>query len=244
MKIKNSLLAIVLAAGINAPTHAFGFDIVFDPKAVAQAIQQLAQMKQQYDVAKSQYESMIGKRKSSFSPQDLLNFQNMFPQQYNDAMSYGFGDAEQISTDNMVYGIDGVGFSKQAVERRIFEDQRKGLSREQAHWKKAYGESKDNFKVIGGLIEEINTSKDMKTSVDLTAKAAASTAALVAEQNRLFALAQMNKAEQEKLQQQSVEDRFNNSVEYKIPRFSDDMSAQKINKSDGYYSVDGEYIPY
>lgn len=243
MKIKKSLLAVVLVVGFNTPSYAFPGDIVHDPTNMAKIVQQLAQMKQQYDIAKSQYESMIGKRKSSFTPQDLLNFQNMFPQQYSDAMSYGFEDSEQISTDNMIYGIDGVGFSKQAVERRIFENQRKGLSREQAHWKKAYSESKDNFKVVGGLIEEINTSKDMKTSVDLTAKAAASTAALVAEQNRLFALAQMNKAEQDKLEQQSKEESLKPSTEA-WGRYSNVSYDKQSRSNDGYYSVDGEYIPY
>ena len=44
------------------PAHAlFGVgDVVFDPAAVAQAIQQVQTMRQQYEEAKRQYEAMTG----------------------------------------------------------------------------------------------------------------------------------------------------------------------------------------
>jgi type IV secretion system protein VirB5 len=242
MKIKKFLSVIIIALSTSQQAYSFGMDWVYDPTAVAKAIQQLAQMKQQYDLAKQQYESMTGKRSTSFSAQDLLNFQNMFPQQYSDAMDYGFGDSENIASNNMIYGVDNLGFSKESIDKVVFENQRKSLGREQAHWKKAYEESKTNFKTVGGLIDEISVSKDMKTSVDLTAKSAAATALLVAEQNRLFSLSQMNEAEQRKLEQQGKEESMRetqNTTSW--GRYSPVSYTGRSN--DGYYSESGEFIP-
>ena len=58
-KLKKIATVLGLIATLSTlPAHAF--DVVYDPAAVAQMVQQVMKMQQQYDVMKKQYEAMTG----------------------------------------------------------------------------------------------------------------------------------------------------------------------------------------
>ena len=60
MKLKKIAATSILIGSMFAVQNAYAWKIVFDPTAVAQAVQQVYQLKQQYETMKSQLESVTG----------------------------------------------------------------------------------------------------------------------------------------------------------------------------------------
>ncbi|MDO5073139.1 MAG: type IV secretion system protein, partial [Neisseria animaloris] len=56
--LKKTVAAAVVSVGLAQPAAAW--DVVFDPTAVMQAVQQLAQLKAQYEQLKQQYQAVTG----------------------------------------------------------------------------------------------------------------------------------------------------------------------------------------
>lgn len=93
-KLKVSALAISLALTTNI---AHAWDVVFDPTAVMNMVQQLAQMKQQYDVLKKQYESTTGN--SGIGTSGINKVQDVVSGSWQDVVSNqkngAFGSAQK-----------------------------------------------------------------------------------------------------------------------------------------------------
>lgn len=235
-KILPVLILSVSTAFANGPS---GWP-VYDGSAAISAIKELAQLKRQYDMAKQTFEAMSGKRRTSFSVNDLRQFQQYFPAEVQAAMDYGFDNTADIAAENLIYSVDGIAFSKDAVEKKIFENQRLGIARNNSHWENEYNESKVNFAAVEHLIDATDKSPDLKTSVDIAAKAMEFNSLMTAKNGQMFALAQLQANEQQRLVQQAKEAAMVPVTE-PWPRMKNPFPPG--TSGGGYYTVNGEFIP-
>ena len=159
--------AVLVTMGLPMkPAHAlFGVgDVVFDPAAVAQAIQQVQTMRQQYEEAKRQYEAMTGNTNYS----NGLKQPEIVSGSWQDVVRNqggAFGSKQQLY-DKMLSVMDGKDLARlmnNTQFKQSYENVRMGMAFSDA----SYGALEEHIENLNKLREQLNSTKSIKEAQDL-----------------------------------------------------------------------------
>ena len=160
--MKSKLVVLAVMSGMVQP--ALAWDVVFDPTALTQAVQQLAAMKQQYDELKKQYKAVTGNTNYSTGlkkPEIVAGTWQDVVQNQGGA----FGDKQKVY-DKMLTVMGGKELDKLMdgqQYKQSYETVRMGMVFSDA----SYGALEEHIKNLNTLRDKLNTTKTVKEAQDL-----------------------------------------------------------------------------
>jgi type IV secretion system protein VirB5 len=162
---------------------------------VAQWGKEIAEMKQQYDMLKSQYDKMTvmeglvsGTRNLGVTNTPGINGE--IPADVNTIYSGSYGDTQSIMNSERVKGTNAQ--TQQQLNNRYFQ----ASAAEKALALKTYEGAQARLDNINSLVSKINVSQDPKTIQDLQARIQAEQATVQNESTKLQMVSQLSKSEE------------------------------------------------
>lgn len=161
-KMKTKMVAAAVMFGLSQ--GALAWDVVFDPTAVQQAIQQLIVMKQQYDQMKNQYESLTGNTNFAAG----LKVPEIVSGSWQDVVKNqggAFGSKQKLY-DKMLTLMDGKELKK-LMDSKQFEQSYQNVRMGMAFSDASYGALDEHVKNLRDLRGKLNQTKTIKEAQDL-----------------------------------------------------------------------------
>ena len=160
--LKSTLVALSLAT---ASTMSNAYDIVFDPTAVTNMVKQLAQMQQQYEIMKKQYESTTGNTGigSTKDVKDVVS--GSWQDVVNNQKSGSFGSAQK-SYDKVLTTIGANGMKDLMSNdkyKRDYNTVKTGFAFSDA----SYNALNEHVANLTALKNKINSTQSVKEAQDL-----------------------------------------------------------------------------
>jgi type IV secretion system protein VirB5 len=228
MKIKKLAKTIALSATIclsmPTPSYATGIPVI-DVASIAQAIQQLAQLHQQFTelqaqtgLSEEQLRSLTGARGLA----DLVNDPSSryyIPSEYQDLLKLtaGIEGGDYNALQNRVgdllaaaeiLNLEETGFKAGSKEAKTFVSDQNQIAINGALAEAAYDEANLRTANLQTLLDRINTAEDPKEIADLQARISAEQLMLSNEQIKLSALSETQETYWERQQQRSKEEKL------------------------------------
>lgn len=163
---KKIVAGIILATSIFTTQSAFAWGIVFDPTAVAQAIQMVAQLQQQYEQLKNQTEAMSG----SYNVGSGLNKVNdILPGSWQDVVSTQKGafGTKQETYDKLMKVVSDQALTDMMSNNKTFKDNYNNVRMGMAVSNASYEALNEHIKNLNILSAKINSTKNIKEAQDL-----------------------------------------------------------------------------
>lgn len=167
--------------------------------------EQLANMVQQLQTANNTYDAVSGKTRRGGLSNGMINqFRQYLPQAYaqiisaiQNSQSAKYGNSDQYMRQYQTVDLNKTTIAPGSDNGQQFLTmaQLKAMSR--AEYETAYETANNAYSQIGSLLDQLESSKTLKDSVDVNGKAMLMTATLQNEQNRLMALSLLNNAEKD-----------------------------------------------
>jgi|TARA_R110001606_G_scaffold366348_1_gene521461 type IV secretion system protein VirB5 len=228
MKIKKLAQAVAISATIclsmPTPSYATGIPVI-DVASIAQAIEQLVQLQQQFSelqaqtgLSEEQLRSLTGARGLA----DLVNDPSSryyIPSEYQDLLKLtaGIEGGDYNALQNRVgdllaaaeiLNLEETGFKAGSKEAKTFVSDQNQIAINGALAEAAYDEANLRTANLQTLLDRINSAEDPKEIADLQARISAEQLMLSNEQIKLAALSETQETYWERQQQRSKEERL------------------------------------
>lgn len=166
MKLKKIAATSILIGSMFAVQNAYAWKIVFDPTAVAQAVQQVYQLKQQYETMKNQLESVTGNYNVGAG---LSTVQDIVPGSWQDVVKNQAGafGSKQATYDKLMQVIDKSTLDSMMKDKKSFANNYNMVRMGMAVSDTSYEALNEHIKNLGMLSGKINTTKNIKEAQDL-----------------------------------------------------------------------------
>lgn len=162
---KLTAISFVLCSVFTAQS-AYAWKVVFDPTAVAQAVQTVYQLKQQYEAMTKQLESVTGSYNVGAG---LSSVKDIVPGSWQDVVknqSGAFG-SKQATYDKLMQVIDKSTLDSMIKDKKTFANNYNMVRMGMAVSDTSYEALNEHIKNLNTLSGKINTTKNIKEAQDL-----------------------------------------------------------------------------
>lgn len=186
---------------------------VLDSANLAQAIEQVTawaqqaqQMESQLQRLQQQYQNLTGIRNMG----SLVNnpaLRTYMPAQYQGALTAagGFGNQNAIQNANTLFNLANTSLSGNSNQVKAYNNNFSQISLNRALAESGYNNAGNQYANIQVLLDKVNDAPDAKDIADLQARIQAEQAMLQNEANKLAALKQLQQAQTDLANQQSIQ---------------------------------------
>ena len=163
---KKFIASVIFGASILTTQSAFAWGVVFDPTAVAQAIQMVAQLQQQYEQLKNQTQAMSG---SYNVGSGLTNVKDIVPGSWQDVVSTQKGafGTKQETYDKLMKVISDQALNDMMTNNKTFKDNYNNVRMGMAVSNASYEALNEHIKNLNILSAKINSTRNIKEAQDL-----------------------------------------------------------------------------